>query len=163
MQNINFILRFIIICCFELLWTHLSTLTWNDRINLLLLLISYHMQKTNFITQLILETWLTHHLLSLWAWPSIPDNTQLKQLTHICCFREPLVTSKNLTSYLSLFVKYCSLKNPAFWLLHRLFRAKLRPKFFPKELFLQRCFRKGFVFAKTTSIFVLGQKNSLNG
>ena len=37
-------------CGFESLWGHLSTSTWNDWINLLLLLISYHMQKTNFIT-----------------------------------------------------------------------------------------------------------------
>ena len=52
-------------CCFESLWTRLATSTWNDWINVILLLLPYHMQKTNFITQLILEIKLTHYLLAL--------------------------------------------------------------------------------------------------
>ena len=35
-------------------------------LKVLLLFLPYHMQKTNFITQLILEIKLTHYLLSLW-------------------------------------------------------------------------------------------------
>ena len=39
------------------------------------------------------------------------DHTNLKQPTNICCFDGPLVTSKNLTSYLKLYVRYSSVKN----------------------------------------------------
>ena len=52
-------------CCFESLWTRLATSTWNDWINVILLLLPYHMQKTNFITRLILEIKLTHYWLAL--------------------------------------------------------------------------------------------------
>ena len=78
-------------CCFESLWRHLSTSTCNDWINLLLLLISYHMQKTNSITQLILEIKLTQYLSSLWACSDMPDHIHLKRPTNICCFHGPLV------------------------------------------------------------------------
>ena len=72
------------------------------------------MQKTNFITQVILDIKLMHYLPSLWAFPVMPDNTHLKQPTNIVCFYGTLVASKNLTSYLNLLVRCCSLKNPAF-------------------------------------------------
>ena len=42
------------------------------------------MQKTNLITQLILEIKLTHFLSSLFACPGMPDHTYLKQSTNIC-------------------------------------------------------------------------------
>ena len=48
-------------CCFESLWACLTIFTWNDWINVWLLLLPHHMQKTNFITQLILEIKLTHY------------------------------------------------------------------------------------------------------
>ena len=45
----------------------------------------------------------------------MPDHTHLKQPTNICCFHGPLVTSKNSTSsYFNLFLRYSSVKNPAF-------------------------------------------------
>ena len=72
------------------------------------------MQKTNFITQLILEIKLTHYLSSLLASPGMYDHTDLRQPTNICCCHGSLVRFKNSTSYLNLFVKYSSLKNPAF-------------------------------------------------
>ena len=48
-------------CCFESLWASLTTSTWNDWINVWLLFLPHHMQKTNLITQLILEIKLTHY------------------------------------------------------------------------------------------------------
>ena len=48
-------------CCFESLWTHLTTSTINDLINVWLLLLPHHVQKTNFITQVILEIKLAHY------------------------------------------------------------------------------------------------------
>ena len=38
-------------CCFESLWACLTTSTWNNWLNLLLY--PYHMQKTNFVSQLL--------------------------------------------------------------------------------------------------------------
>ena len=61
----------------------------------LLLLILYHMQKTNYITQLILKIKLTNYLSSLWACSGMTDHTHLKQPTNI---HGPLATSKNSTS-----------------------------------------------------------------
>ena len=52
-------------------------------LKVLFLFLPYHMQKTNFITQLILEIKLTHYLLSLWACSGIPEHTHLKQPTNI--------------------------------------------------------------------------------
>ena len=65
---------------------------------LLLSLILHHMQKTKFITQLILKIKLTHYLPSLWACPSMPYHTNLKQPTNICFFHGLLVISKSSTS-----------------------------------------------------------------
>ena len=113
-QKINFIPRSILTCCFETVWACLTTPTWNDSMNLLFLLIPYDMQKTNFITKLILAIKLNHYSSSLWACPGMLDHTLLKQPTNICCFHGPLVTSKTSTLYLNLFVRYSSLKNPAF-------------------------------------------------
>ena len=62
--SINFIAKFILNCCFESLWAPLITSTWNNWMNLLLSLIPFHMRKTNFITQLILEIKFTHYMPS---------------------------------------------------------------------------------------------------
>ena len=94
------------------------------------------MEKANFITQLILEIKLTHYSSSLCACPSMPDHTHLKQPTNICSFHGFLVTSRNSTSYLNLFLRYSSLKNPASWLALRLFNYNARTRFFPNILFL---------------------------
>ena len=59
------------------------------------------MQKVNFISQLILEIRLTHHLSSLWICPGMPDRTYLKQPIKICCFYGCVVASKNSNSYLN--------------------------------------------------------------
>lgn len=45
--------------CFESLWPYFTKTTWNNWINLLLLQFPNHRQKTNFLTQLILEIKLT--------------------------------------------------------------------------------------------------------
>ena len=62
--SINFIAKFILNCCFESLWAPLITSIWNNWMNLLLSLIPFHMRKTNFITQLILEIKFTHYMPS---------------------------------------------------------------------------------------------------
>ena len=62
--SINFIAKFILNCCFESLWAPLITSTWNNWMNLLLSLIPFHMRKTNFVTQLILEIKFTHYMPS---------------------------------------------------------------------------------------------------
>ena len=105
---------------------------------MLLQLIPYHMQETNFITQLILDIKLNHYLLSFWACRGMSDHTHLKQPTNICCFHGPLVTSKNSASYLNLFVRYSSLKNPAFWLVQRFLDHNWRTRFLPNILFLEK-------------------------
>ena len=69
--------------CFESFWTCLTTSTWNGLINVLLLLFPYHMQRTNFITQLILDSKLTHYLSSLWACSGMPEDTHLNQSINI--------------------------------------------------------------------------------
>ena len=70
-----------LICCFESLWTCLTTFTSNDWINVSLLLPTYHMQKTNFLTQLFLEMKLTYYLLSLWACSGLSTPTWTSQLS----------------------------------------------------------------------------------
>ena len=84
--------------CLKSLWACLTIPIWNDWKKLLLLLILYHMQKTNFITQLILKIKLPHYSASLWACPGMPDHTHLKQPTNICCFHGLQITSKNSAS-----------------------------------------------------------------
>ena len=42
------------------------------------LLLPYHMQKTNFITQLIVEIKLTYYLLSLWACSGRPEHNHFE-------------------------------------------------------------------------------------
>ena len=111
-------------------------LKWLSR---LLLLIPYHMRKTNFITQLIVKIKQTHYLSSLWPCLGMLDHTHLKQSTNICCFHGPLITSKLSTSHLKLLVRYSSLlKNPAFWLALRFFNHNWRTRFLPNMLFLQK-------------------------
>ena len=90
------------------------------------------MQKTNFITQLILEIKITYYLLLLWAYFYIDFcyRTHLKQQINICCFHRPLVISRNLTSYLNLFVRYCRLRNLAFWIVLRFLDHNSRIRFF---------------------------------
>ena len=73
-------------CCFESLWSRLTTSTWNGWINILLLLLPYHKQKTNFITRLILASILTHYLLSLWAYSGMPDHTHLSSQLILSAF-----------------------------------------------------------------------------
>ena len=72
---INFIPMFILTCCFESLWARVTPATWNDWINLLLLLIPYHLRETNFMTQLILEIKLAtiyHHFGHVKVYLTIP-------------------------------------------------------------------------------------------
>ena len=66
--------------CFESLWTRLTIFTSDEWINVSRLLLLYHMQKTNFITQFIIEIKLTHCLFSHWPCPVMPEPTNLKQL-----------------------------------------------------------------------------------
>ena len=49
-----------------------------------------------------------------------------------------LTTYTNSTSYLNSFGRYCSLKNPAFWLFKRFLELNWRARFFPDTWFLQR-------------------------
>ena len=49
-----------------------------------------------------------------------------------------LTTYTNSTSYLNSFGRYCSLKNPAFWLVKRFLELNLRARFFPDTWFLQK-------------------------
>ena len=121
-------------------WPCLTTSTWKNELNLLLLLVPYHTLKTNFITQLILEIKMTHYLLLLWAYcyNDFRYRTHLKQPTSICCFHRPLVKSKNSTSYLNLFVRYCSLKNIAFWFVLRFLDCNSRTRSFLNMLFLPK-------------------------
>ena len=89
---INFIPMFILTYCFELLWAGVTTSTWNDWTNLLLLLIPYHLRKTNFITQLILEIKLAtiyHHFghvkiyLTIPTWSNQPIFVALWTSSHV--------------------------------------------------------------------------------
>ena len=48
------------------------------------------MQKTNFITQLILKIKLKHYFSSLWACSGMPDYTHSEQPANICCIHGPL-------------------------------------------------------------------------
>ena len=52
-------------------------------INVSLLLFSYHMKKSNLITQFILEIKLTCFLLSIWACSGVPEHTNLNLPTNI--------------------------------------------------------------------------------
>ena len=105
---------------------------------MLFLLILYHMQKTNFITQLILKIKLTYYSSSLCACPGMPDHIQFKQPTNICYFHGPLVTWKLIIINFNLFVRYSSLKNPAFWLALRFLDHSSRTRFLPNMLLLQK-------------------------
>ena len=119
---ISFIPMFIL-TCFELILVRLTTATWNDRINLLLLLTPYHMQKNRTSFIFVIN-------LGMSAWPH-PLKATIKYLL----LYGPLVTSKNSTSYLNFFVRYSSLKNPAFWLAMR-FLDNWRSRFIQNMLFL---------------------------
>ena len=105
----------ILTCCFQPLWTHLTTSTWDDWKCYFYCFLTACKKLTLFITQLILEIKLTHYLLSLWACSGMPEHTHLKQPTNTRCFLGPLIISKNSTLCLNFFVRYCGLKNPAFW------------------------------------------------
>ena len=88
----------VIVCfCWSLLTCKKSNLSFwitlgtSDHFHLkwlkvILLLVPYHMQKTKFLTQLILEVKLTHYLLSFWECLVVPEHTHLKQPTNIYCF-----------------------------------------------------------------------------
>ena len=122
--------------------------------------VSYDYKKNNFITQLILEIKLTHYFSELWACPDMSDHTHLKQTTNICCFYGTLVTSKNSTKYFYLFVQYCSLKNPAFWLFLRFLDHNWRARLFPNTLFLWKV--KGSLKQKSISEWIRFFVKTLN-
>ena len=126
------------------------TLNMSDHFHLkwlivLLLLLPYHMQKTNFITQLILEIKLSHYLLSLWACSDMPEHTLLKQPNNVKCFFGPLIITKNSTSYVKFFVRYCGLKNPAFWFVLRFLDHNSRARF-ANMFFLKKSTKKHWHF-----------------
>ena len=56
----------------------------------------------------------------------------------ICCFYGCLTTYKNWISQLISFVRYCILKNLAFWLIYRFLDHYSRNRFFPNIWFLQK-------------------------
>ena len=143
----NFIPKFILIkfmprmnltCCFESFWAHQKTPTWIDWTSLLLELIPYHMQESNFITQVILDMKLTHYLLSFEHVEACLTTPTLSSQLIFVAFVEPLVTSKNSTSYLNLFVRNSSLKNPLFWSTLRFLDDNSRNGFFPNMFFLKK-------------------------
>ena len=99
-----------------LFWITLNTsdhfhLKW---LRVLLLLLPYHMQKTNFITQRILEIKLTIccHFEHVKACLTTP--TWSSQLI-LSAFLDLLSYPKIQLHISSFFVRYCGLKNPAFW------------------------------------------------
>ena len=49
-----------------------------------------------------------------------------------------LIKYSNSASHLNLFVRYCSWKNPAFWLVQRFLGSNSRTTFLPRMLFLQK-------------------------
>ena len=84
----------------------------------------------NFITQPVLKIKLTHYSPSLWACLGMPDHTHLKHPTNICCIKD---LSSHIQKFnFNLFVRYSSLKNPAFWLALRFLGHNWRTRFFPK-------------------------------
>ena len=88
--------------------------------------------------QFILEIRLDYYLSLLWACSGMPKQTHLKQPNNISCFHGPLVISINSTSRLNSFMRFCSLKNPAFWFALTFLDHNSRTKFFPNTLFLQK-------------------------
>ena len=81
-KKINFIPQFILeielTCCLQLPWAYLTTPTWNGWIDLQLPPMTSHIQKTKFITQLILEIKLL--LVAITLGMTRPDHAQLKWL-----------------------------------------------------------------------------------
>ena len=134
----------------------MKTPTWTDWTNLLLQLIPYHMQETNFITQLILDIKLNHYFLSFWACRGMSDHTHCKQPTNICCFHGPLVTFKNSASYLKLLVRYSSLKNLAFWLVKRFLDHNSRTRYFSQTF----CFCRKLKYHKQKSMYIYTHTHS---
>ena len=144
-----------------LFWITLDTsdhfhLNW---LKVLLLLLPYHMQKTNFITQLILEIKLTHYLLSLWACSGILEHTHLNQLTNIQCFFGPLIMSKNSSSYVKFFLRYCGLKNPVFLFVLSFLDYNSRTRFLQTCCFCIKCKKK----TKNIGTLCSRRKAHLNG
>ena len=109
----------------------LTTTTWNNWINLLLLWIPNWIEKVKFKIQLVLEIKLTHYLSSLGACPGEPYHTHLKWPTLLVATMDVSSRTKiqrSLKNYrLSPIVRYCSLKNPAFRLVYRLFKKVRKP------------------------------------
>ena len=70
---------------FEHIWPLPLEINW-----VLLLLLPYHMQKTNFITPLVLEIKLTHYLLPIWACSGMPEHTHWKQPTNTYTARKTI-------------------------------------------------------------------------
>ena len=101
--------------CFESLWTRLTDpLEMFESVTSVASL-PHAKNQLYLLTQCIPEIKLTHYLLSIWACSGMPQHNHLKQPTNTLCFLGPLIISKNSTSYLKFFVRYCGLKNPAFW------------------------------------------------
>ena len=93
------------------------------------------MEITNFTGQIIVQMKLTHYFditvgMPRHAWPH-----PLEMIEYVCCFYVCLITYKNSTSYLNSFVRYCSLKNLAFWLAWRFMDHNSRTSFFPHMQF----------------------------
>ena len=102
-----------------------------------------HAKKlTNFITQLILEIKLTHYFLSLWACSAILEHTHLNQPTNIQCFLGPLIMSKNSSSYVKFFLRYCGLKNPVFLFVLSFLDYNSRTRFLQTCCFSIKCKKK---------------------
>ena len=68
----------------------------------------------------------------------MPYNIHLKWLSVFRCFYKRLTTYKNSSSYLSLFVRYCDLKNDAFWLVKSSLDHYSRTRLFSKMQYLQK-------------------------
>ena len=71
-------------CCFESLWAHLTTSTWNDWINVWLLLLPHHIQKTNFITQVILRAYSSCFMCAIVAHMRLPFFKIFSNFVHLC-------------------------------------------------------------------------------
>lgn len=81
-KKINFIPQLILeielTCCLQLPWAYLTTPTWNGWINLQPPPMTSHMQKTKFITQLIVQIKLL--LVAITLGMPRTDHSQLKWL-----------------------------------------------------------------------------------
>ena len=68
-------------------------------------------------------------------WHALPHPLKLTKC--ICSFYRCLITCKNSSSYLNVFVRYCDLKNTTFWLMKRFLDHNYSIRFFSGMWFLQ--------------------------